>query len=182
MSGMKALSTQFDTSGFSGAVATPTCSSCCCCCCCVATVVGGSIVTAKKIADEGERNQVPKSTLKRAVILAAVALPLATGAMIVGLFNFLGMMLPGGDIYTVLMIGMVVAGILLWMAARTAGVKKAGTWAIMMTIVWSVCFGVEVFGGVILLLQGGYFGLPLYGLAVLVAIMAASKARFGRTR
>ena len=47
---MKALRTQFDQSGFSGAIATPTCSSSCCSCCCVATVVSASLLVGQEAA------------------------------------------------------------------------------------------------------------------------------------
>lgn len=46
---MKAIRTQFDQKGFSGAVATPTCSSCCCCCCCIASYVGVSMLAVNEL-------------------------------------------------------------------------------------------------------------------------------------
>ena len=63
---MKAIRTQFDQKGFSGAVATPTCSSCCCCCCCIASYVGVSTLAV---------NEVNKASLKEpSVRKARVAL------------------------------------------------------------------------------------------------------------
>ncbi|MDO4716815.1 MAG: hypothetical protein Q4B08_04540 [Propionibacteriaceae bacterium] len=80
---MKAIRTQFDTGTFSGAVATPTCSSCCCCCCCAATVSSASILGAVGSARAAKRAGLSPAQRVLAIIAAAVIpwLPVVAGVV-----------------------------------------------------------------------------------------------------
>lgn len=169
MSNMKALTTQFDTGSFSGAVATPTCSSCCCCCCCVATVTGGAIAVAKTVAVQGKQKRVPESERRLAIGLAVAALPLGVLAMI-------GVLMTADTdefFYTAIALGIAIVAALLFQAGRVVRMKQPGFWALGTTIGIGACFAAELFLGAFAL-GAGSGGLLLYGLIAMVVITAVS--------
>ncbi len=172
MSNMKALSTQFDTGSFSGAVATPTCSSCCCCCCCVATVVGGSIIVAKTIHEEGKRHRVPIKTRRLAVSVAATALTASVAIM-------LWLLEGASSLFVPIIVGIGVVGLLLLYATHSVEMKNAIRWTLAATVLLAICFAAELYGGVLLLLSGEA-GIAMYGVFAFLAILIASKLHYDR--
>ena len=167
---MKPLPTQFSASGFSGAVATPTCSSCCCCCCCVATVTAGSTALAQEVYTEAKKRRIPQEARVTYVTLAALLVPAGImGAVVAG---------QEGDLLFASVVGWGVIAAGLWALLRSVGAKDAGIKSLLASMAVVVAVGVELFVGVWLLMNAA----PFYLLFAVVAIIASISFTTDRVR
>ncbi len=176
---MKALRTQFDESGFSGAVATPTCSSSCCCCCCLAAaastaVVGNAMIKNSQSKQPAKKRRPTKNSVSMPYLIALV---IALGYLGALLFDLLfGSFLAGELVLRPLAVflagimSMLLSSIFIyWYKFGRAAVSKPGQKLIILLAVFIGISLVEVAVGFML------FSSPvLYILVVILAVIVTS--------
>lgn len=176
---MKALPTQFGDRSFSGAVATPTCSSCCCCCCCLASTVVGSIAVTQIAREKAQKRRLPQAEVRRISLLAAATLPvviLLTLVAAITIYPALERALP----YTVNPIFLLLGGGVAILAAILAAVFRSGSnksevgLGIGVAILLTGAFIFEIFAGMYIIFGTDGAGGVLYLVLVAVAIFLAA--------
>lgn len=154
---MKALPTQFDDRSLSSAVATPTCGGCCCCCCCcLATTITSTSLLTQRIAKDTKTNNIANSGWL--IALAVLIWPITT--LVSGMVNYIGDLISTNLLifqHTPIL-GVLTTFVLLLLVLRylygQVHVNKPLKRAILVTVLISVAFVLEFFGGAFLILTG----------------------------
>lgn len=156
---MKALPTQFDDRSLSGAVATPTCGGCCCCCCCcLATTITSTSLLTQRIAKDTKTNNIANRGWL--IALAVLIGPITTLVSVI--VNYMDSLIATNlsilNVQANLILGILTPFALLLLALRylygQVHVNKPLKRAILVTVLISVAFVLEFFGGAFLILNG----------------------------
>ncbi|MDO4716816.1 MAG: hypothetical protein Q4B08_04545 [Propionibacteriaceae bacterium] len=188
---MKAIRTQFDTGTFSGAVATPTCSSCCCCCCCAATMSSASVIGAVGSFRAAKRAGLSPAQRVLAII-AALVIPwlvlIAAIALSYPLLDVFELFLPSNIVMDwlphVLIVTLTYAsyfGLFSWVRVRSPWLR-----ALAVTVVFVGIFEVELVRGRSFFMASNEGWWPYLRIAAVVAagfvfLMLGLKGKRGRS-
>lgn len=146
---MKVLPSQFTANNFSGAVATPTCSSsCCCCCCCLTTLSAGSVIAANGVIKQAKKNRVSAVRRRSAINIVTLALPVVVIAFLVFVAN-----VPVLPAITVFVAFLALWGLYTWVF-KLVKAKDASLKGVKYAVIMSLALVAEFIGGGALILTG----------------------------